>query len=111
MNGKELLEEAAKTRNCTDIARDLGMSRATISLVLRGKYIADPSKVYAAAERAYGQVMCPFIMENITHAECRFHQSLNPGPLKPDAEQAERIAHRTLMRFTRACRSCDKGIS
>ncbi len=101
MSGKELLEQQAKTKTCKAIADELGLSRATVSLVLRGKYPASPAPVYAKAEAVYGSVPCPFLCRAIPFAECDAHRH---GDM-PEATTDE--ASRAALRHWRACKSCD----
>ncbi|CAG1010369.1 hypothetical protein MYXO_04006 [Myxococcaceae bacterium] len=108
MSGKELLEQQAKTKTCKAIADELGLSRATVSLVLRGKYPASPAPVYAKAEAVYGSVPCPFLCRPIPFAECdAYCNGGMPAPPDVGATPEEAEASRAALRHWRACKSCD----
>ncbi len=54
------------------VAQELGISRSTVDLVLRGKYGADTKKIQERIKAIYGHngvVLCP-VLEEITPIQC-----------------------------------------
>lgn len=88
---------------CTEIgvaatARELGYSRAAVSMARAGKYPAGIEHISAAVIRTYSQCDCPYLGVRITAADCRRNRS-RPMPMsKPEA-----------LRFWTACRGCPIG--
>jgi len=53
------------------VAADLNYSRATLCLVLSGKYDADTHRVEEAVMEAFGAISCPFEGREIESHACR----------------------------------------
>ena len=54
MDSLEILKEQIKNKSIGKVARELGVSKATISLVARKKY-PNPQKMYAKIKETYKQ--------------------------------------------------------
>lgn len=70
----EILEAAIARRGQggqAAVARELGYSATTISLVRRGKYPGSMDRIAARVMDLLGDVACPFLGEAIAAAECR----------------------------------------
>jgi len=68
----EVLRREVAKKGPKQVARELGVSRSTIDLVVQGKYSAGLTKINARIEAIYGhngQVLCP-ILEEIKPARC-----------------------------------------
>lgn len=72
-NWKTMLQKAVDTTSPREVAAKLGYSRATISLVLAGKYPGRADKVEARVIEVFGRVECPFEHQVITPADCKAH--------------------------------------
>lgn len=72
----DALHEQCQGRQIGDVAAELGYSRASISLVLHGKYPGDTKRIQAAVERVYPSeaVDCP-VLGVLARDKCQFHQS------------------------------------
>lgn len=57
------LREAVEARGAAEVARELGISKTTISLVLSGKYGAATDRIEEKVEKIYGPngVICPIL--------------------------------------------------
>jgi hypothetical protein len=95
-NWLALLEaDIAKTGSIQATAVKLGYSRAAISLIRRGKYSGDPSRVIARIHQICATVACPHLGQDITGAECRAF-----------AERAYPTSSSLEAAHWRACRRC-----
>jgi len=54
MDGLELLKQKIDEKSIGKVAREVGVSKATISLIKRGKYKADPRKILQKVKETYG---------------------------------------------------------
>ncbi len=97
-----LKAEAAKGRSVSEIARECGIARSSLSMLLRDVYPADSLDL---ATRKHGtrvtrlyraQVLCPHLQRGIGADECLSHAS---APMSTSSPQ--KLAH------WRACRRCD----
>lgn len=73
MNANEwmpLLRAEADKTSIGQVAKRVGYSRATISLVLAGKYPGDLGKVGQAVKSKLGQLLCPWLGEQISTQAC-----------------------------------------
>ena len=69
----DLLRRQVEARGQAAAARELGLSKATISQVLSGKYQADPGRIESRVINIYGagdKLTCPHKQEELTPAEC-----------------------------------------
>ena len=68
----EILRRQVQARGASLVARELGVSPTTVSLVLSGKYGASTDKIERRAMRIYGSgdgVACP-VLGKITPRKC-----------------------------------------
>ncbi|WP_211365116.1 helix-turn-helix domain-containing protein [Rhodovulum strictum] len=97
----ELLRaEIDKGRSIAEVAREIGMARPSLSMLLAGTYPARIDKVtakYGAKVTALyrNRVLCPFLRQGIPAEECRAHASAPMSTSNP-----ERLRHWA------ACRAC-----
>ncbi len=97
----ELLRaERLKGKSIAEIAREIGMKRSSLSLLINGKYPAGLAKVTAkygpkVLMRYRNQVACPHLGRGIGTAECARHASA-PMTMSSPAK----------LRHWRACQSC-----
>lgn len=91
---QELLRTAAQGRTIASVARELNVSRPSVSLLLAGRY---PGRTKRMAERilaTYGRVHCTFQGREVTAQECARHS----GPMPTSSPAA--------LRQWRACQAC-----
>ena len=88
-----LAAEAART-SIAAVARRLGYSRTSISLVLAGKYPGGTDNVAAAVLATFGRTTCPHLGRAVAPDEC----AQNGGRV-PTASPAA-------LRLWRACQTC-----
>lgn len=89
----QLKAEVERT-NITQVAAALGIPRCTLSLVVNGKYPANPKNILAKFEAVFCNVHCPHLNQELTRPECLTFQS-KPRPSNPIGLQ-----------HYRACRNC-----
>lgn len=90
-----ILREQCDQTSISDVARQIGYSRSTISLVLSGNYNGGTSKIAAKVIVTFTDfVRCPHLACDITQAVCRDHQS-RPMP----------TSHPKALRHWIACRN------
>lgn len=77
------------------VAELVGISRAAVSLVVRGKYPSDLTGIERRVRDTYGSVECPFLAEEIPGLRCRAYRR-RPMPMS----SANALKH------WRACQSC-----
>lgn len=71
-----ILREQTDKTSISDVARQIGYSRPTVSLVLSGDYKGGTGKIAAAVIAKFtNHVQCPFLGYAIEQAECGDHQS------------------------------------
>jgi hypothetical protein len=96
-----LKAERAKGRPVSEIARDCGMARPSVSMLLAGTY---PARSLDLVERKHGaaivkalrdRVLCPHLRRGIPAEECRAHAA---APMS--------ISNVARMRQWEACRRC-----
>ena len=96
-----LKAERAKGRAVAEIARDCGMARPSVSMLLAGTY---PARSLDLVERKHGaaivkafrdRVLCPHLRRGIPAEECRAHAT---APMS--------ISNVARMRQWEACRRC-----
>lgn len=68
--GYQLMLARVEQSNRRQVAQKLGVSRTAVSLILSGKYDADPARILALAVARYGQIDCPHLAKAISPAEC-----------------------------------------
>lgn len=93
-----LREEVTRRGSMAAAARFLGVSRASVSTALAGKYPADTRKLEAKVLKTLrGAVECPHLGQTITFEECSFNRTRSiPGT-------REKIDHWL------ACQECPVG--
>jgi transcriptional regulator with XRE-family HTH domain len=91
----ELLTNAVTATSKAEVARRLGVSRATVSLVANGKYPASTEPFATRVLSVYGVVECPHLGEEIAFSKCREYHTREAPTSSPYA-----------MRHWRACQSC-----
>ena len=97
----ELLRQQVAAKGVRAVARELGLSKSTVSLAVSGRYPASTRKIEEAVRRVYGEgraLLCPELGE-ISVATC-----------VRNWEEAQRIGLRTndpdKLRLFRVCRDC-----
>lgn len=96
-----LKAEAAKGRSVSEIARECGIARSSLSMLIRGVYPAESLDLASARHGArvvqlyLGQVLCPHLGRGIGGAEC---QDFARAPMS--TSNPEKLRHQ------RACRRC-----
>jgi len=90
-----LIKNALRYRSKTALAQQLGVSRATISLIASGKYPANLGKMASRLEPLLTQVECPHLGRIILRSDCAAYHA---APLPTGSRRA--LAH------YRACRAC-----
>lgn len=99
-----LRAERANGKSVSQIARETGMARPSLSMLLSGSYPAQSldlvtRKHAARVVQIYrDQVLCPHLRTGIAIAACRTHASAPMSTSDPD-----RISH------WRACRNCPRN--
>jgi hypothetical protein len=93
--------ERDRGKSVTEIAREVGMKRTSLSLLLSGKYPASLKKMsvkYAPIvfKRYSNQVACPHLQKGIGAAEC---ESFATQPLSMSSPDK--------LRHWRACQRCE----
>lgn len=96
-----LRAERTRGKSIAAIAREVGMPRPSLSLLINGKYPAGLEKVTAKFEntvllRYRAQVACPHLKRGISAAECARHASAPMSMSSPSK-----------LRQWRACQRCD----
>lgn len=96
-----LKAEAAKGRSVSEISRECGIARSSLSMLIRGVYPAESLDLAGARHGARvvqlyrGQVLCPHLRRGIGAAEC---QEFARAPMS--TSNPEKLKH------WRACRRC-----
>lgn len=95
-----LRAEVAKGRSIAEVAREIGMPRPSLSMLLAGNYPAGLVKVTGKFEarvlaRFRDQVPCPHLGRGIGRAECRAFAALPMSTSDP-----------ARLRHWAACRAC-----
>lgn len=67
----ERLKQTVAETSTAQVAKRIGVSRTAVSLVVNDKYPANPQKIFAAYDAAYGGVTCPYLAVDITREQCR----------------------------------------
>lgn len=95
-----VLKHEVSKSNIADVARQLGYSRPTISLVISGKYNGGTDLIAAKVIAAFTElVQCPFLACDLPRAQCEDHQSRAMPTSNPEA-----------LRHWMACRNgCPNG--
>lgn len=92
----QLLRDSVNATSNDAVAQKLGISRTTVSLVVRGKYPADTKRIAAIVLSALDRWHCPYLNTDITAEDCAAARS-GPTP----SHDPMRLAHR------RMCRTCN----
>lgn len=95
MAWRDLLEANVAAKGQAAVARALGYSDTTLSLVRRDKYPGGTDRIAAKVLEVYGEVPCPFLERSIPAEQCR-RTSLSPVPTSSPRA----------LRHWSACRSC-----
>ncbi len=95
MTWLDLLESAVAARGQAAVARELGYSPTTLSLVRRGRYPGGTDRIEARVLQVLGDVACPFLNQTIPTSQCR-RTSLAPVP----------TSNPKALQHWSACRSC-----
>lgn len=94
-NWQELLHKAVKATNCAEVARELGVSRTAVSLLINGKYAGDTRRMAERILNRFGRTLCPCTGRRMSVAECRQTAATMPTS-SPGA-----------LRLWRACQQCE----
>lgn len=96
-----LKAEAAKGRSVSELARETGIARSSLSMLLRDVY---PAESLDLATRKHGArvvglyrgvVLCPHLGRGLSAEQCRVHASAPMSTSNPEK-----------LRHWRACRQC-----
>lgn len=76
MSLERLREAVAVDGDIATVAKKTGVSRTALSLILSGKYGANPKKILQKVDDAYkglkdGMVLCPALKEEISVGTCK----------------------------------------
>jgi hypothetical protein len=82
---RRLLEQAVEISNQTEVARELGLSKTTISLILSGKYRSSTEQVAQKVLARYAKVGCPFLERDLEAADCEAKRTQRPPTSSPSA--------------------------
>jgi hypothetical protein len=98
-----LRAEVTKGRSIAAVARDIGMPRPSLSMLIAGTYPAGLDKVsskFAAItiSKFRGQVLCPHLRKGIGIDLCKGHASAPMSMSSPDD-----------LKFWAACRACPQN--
>lgn len=88
------LAQAVNESSRSDIAKRLGVSRTSVSLLLRNEYTAGTDKMQATVEAFFSRVSCPVLGE-LSNAECQ-----------TEREKPFIGSNPTRIQLYRTCRSC-----
>lgn len=89
-----LLSEAVNASSRTNVAKELGVSRPSVSLLLSGSYPGNTNRMAARVMERYARVDCPHTGKSVTPDHCRKFTGQVPSS-SPAA-----------LRQWRACRAC-----
>lgn len=89
-----LLAEAAQASSKAAVARELGVSRPSVSLLLSGRYPGNTNRMAARVLDRYARVDCPHTGKSVTPEHCR--RLCGPVPTSSPAA----------LRQWRACQAC-----
>lgn len=92
---RELMIAAIEQTSITQVALDLGVSRTAISLIFHDKYPASPQHIAQRVMAVYGRVECPYLGQEISHAQCADYHTRRPPTSSPRA-----------MKHWRTCQTC-----
>lgn len=72
----DILRAETKKSSISEVARQLGYSRPSISLVMSGRYVGSTEKIEAKVIETFtDRVSCPHLGHDITKAVCGDHHS------------------------------------
>jgi hypothetical protein len=72
----QVLDEQINKTNITEVARQIGYSRTSVSLVYSGTYDGGTTAIALKVMKTFTDLVnCPFLDEDITNGECSDHQS------------------------------------
>ncbi|SNR95766.1 hypothetical protein SAMN04488503_2029 [Humidesulfovibrio mexicanus] len=89
-----LLSQAVSASSRTKVAKELGVSRPSISLLLAGKYPGNTGRMAARIVERYARVVCPHTGKSVAPEHCR--RLCGPVPTSSPAA----------LRQWRACQAC-----
>jgi hypothetical protein len=90
----EALARAADSTTQSFIARDIGVSRTMINLLINNRYQRDRSRIEARVRQYLMQVECP-VLGRIAGEQCRDNQAKPYTSANPVAIQLYRACHGT----------------
>lgn len=90
----ELLAGAVEASSKADVARELGVSRSAVSLLLAGKYPGGTERMAVRVLNRYARLDCPHTGHPVTPERCR----RLAGPVPTSSPAA--------LRQWRACQAC-----
>ena len=97
---RDLLQQAVKDlKSVAAVSRAICGSdrlRPRLSLAINGKYFGDEKELERLILDRFARVRCPYLGEEITHAECRGH-----------ATQAAPTHNPAKLKQWRACQRCE----
>jgi hypothetical protein len=82
---RSLLEQAVASSSQTRVARELGLSKTTISLVLSGKYRSRTDQVERRVLARYARLDCPYLGRELEIADCETKRTQRPPTSSPSA--------------------------
>ncbi|MGL6047480.1 MAG: XRE family transcriptional regulator [Vogesella sp.] len=92
-----LLRTEAQRTNIATVAKLLGYSRTSISLVLAGKYPGQTKRIADSVLKKLDRLVCPYLGEGLAVSECR-----------AIATSAAPTHHPMKLSHWRACQRCPK---
>ncbi len=93
----ETLEAQVKAKSISQVAREIGYARPSVSLALNGKYPTSTKKIADAVLQTYQTaIACPYLKYEISPEECATQNSAHQPTHDPLA-----------LRFWNTCQTCE----
>ncbi|MDA8123495.1 MAG: LacI family transcriptional regulator [Deltaproteobacteria bacterium] len=99
MNWIDLLALAVTERGSARVAKEIGLSRTTVHMALKGTYNADTKNIEQKVLEAYGKTVCPFLGRVLDGPECRAYRE-RPVPM----------SHYQEIQHWQTCQKCDAPV-
>lgn len=92
-----LLRRAVEAGSRADAARELGVSRSSVSLLLNGRYPGGTERMEARIRERYSKRTCPHTGRGVTASDC----AARAGDMPTSSPAA--------LRQWRACQTCEQN--
>ncbi len=89
----EKLKQACAETSIAKVAERIGVPRCTLSMVVNGKYPANPKNILAKFEAVFSLVSCPHLGIDLSREQCRDYAT-KPRPSSPLGLQHWRACQR-----------------